>query len=146
MAVPADLRITDSIVIPGTELSWAFSRSGGPGGQNVNKVSSKAELRWTPATSRALGRLDEATRAWLLSRLAGRLTLDGELIVVSQATRDQGKNRSDAGLKLAAIVRSALFRPKKRRPTRPSRASKDRRIGEKKRRAEVKKGRRGGAD
>jgi ribosome-associated protein len=142
----ADLVVTDSIVIPGTELSWSFSRSGGPGGQNVNKVASKAELRWTPAGSRAFAGLDEATRAWVLSRLAGRLTLDGELIVVSQLTRDQGKNRSDALLKLAGIVSAALFRPKKRRPTRPSRASKDRRIGEKKRRSEIKKGRRGGGD
>ena len=142
----ADLRVTDSIVIPGAELSWAFSRSGGPGGQNVNKVSSKVELRWTPAGSRALAGLDEVTRAWLLGRLAGRLTLDGELIVVSQATRDQGKNKSDAAMKLAAIVRGALARPKKRRPTRPSRASKERRIGEKKRRAAIKKDRRGGGD
>jgi len=144
--MPADLRVTDSIVIPGTELSWAFSRSGGPGGQNVNKVSSKVELRWTPAGSRALGGLDEATRAWLLSRLAGRLTLEGELIVVSTLTRDQGKNRSDAAEKLAGIIRSALFRPKKRRATRPSRASKERRIGEKRRRSAIKKDRRGGGD
>ena len=134
-----DLRVTDRIVIPDTELRVAFARSGGPGGQNVNKVNSKVELRWAPATSAALG---EDDRAYLLSKLRGRLTNDGELLVTSERTRDQGKNRSDASAKLAAIVAAALFRPKKRRPTRPTRGSKERRIGEKKHRAEIKKGRR----
>lgn len=141
-----DVRVNDAILIPAAELSWSFARSGGPGGQNVNKVESKAELRWRPAGSRALAGLDEGTRAWLLSRLAGRLTTEGELLVTSTLTRDQAKNRQDAADKLAAIVRAALFRPKKRKPTRPTRASKDRRIAAKKRRAVVKKARRGDDD
>jgi ribosome-associated protein len=135
----ADLRVTDRITIPEGELRIAFARSGGPGGQNVNKVNSKVELRWTPSTSAALG---EDDRAWLLRKLGGRLTNDGELLVTSERTRDQGKNREDAQAKLAAIVAAALFRPKKRRATRPTRASKERRIGAKKHRAEIKKARR----
>ena len=134
-----DLRVTERITIPEDELRVAFARSGGAGGQNVNKVNSKVELRWTPATSLALG---EDDRAWLLRKLAGRLTNDGDLLVTSERTRDQGKNRSDAAAKLAAIVAAALFRPKKRRATRPTRGSKERRIGEKKHRAEIKKSRR----
>ncbi|HTJ42889.1 MAG TPA: alternative ribosome rescue aminoacyl-tRNA hydrolase ArfB [Kofleriaceae bacterium] len=134
-----DLRVTDRIWIPEGELRVAFARSGGPGGQNVNKVNSKVELRWTPASSAALGADD---RAWLLEKLAGRLTNDGELLVTSERTRDQAKNREDAQAKLAAIVAAALFRPKKRRATRPTRGSKERRIGAKKHRAEIKKSRR----
>jgi ribosome-associated protein len=137
------VRVTDAIVIPADELAWSFARSGGPGGQNVNKVASKVELRWTPATSRAIAALSEETRAWLLSRLAGRLTLGGELLVTSSLTRDQIKNRADAAEKLAGIVRAALARPKKRKATRPTRASKERRIGAKRRRSEIKRARRG---
>ncbi len=107
-----DLRVTDRLSIPDDELSWAFSRSGGPGGQNVNKVASKAELRWTPRTSRAL---TDADRAWLLERIGARLTATGELIVVSTLTRDQIKNRADAEAKLVELVRAALHRPKVRR-------------------------------
>jgi ribosome-associated protein len=133
-----DLRVTDRIWIPEAELRVAFARSGGPGGQNVNKVNSKVELRWSPASSTALGADD---RAWLLEKLAGRLTNDGELLVTSERTRDQAKNREDAQAKLAAIVAAALFRPKKRRATRPTRGSKERRIGAKKHRAEIKRAR-----
>jgi ribosome-associated protein len=141
MAAGDDLRITDAIVIPAAELSWSFARSGGPGGQNVNKVESKAELRWTPGTSRALAGLDDDTRAWLLGRLAPKLTTTGELIVTSTLTRDQIRNRGDATLKLTSIVLAALARPKKRRATKPSKGAKERRIASKKKRAEVKRGR-----
>jgi ribosome-associated protein len=125
--------------IPDTELRVAFARSGGPGGQNVNKVNSKVELRWTPASSGALGDDD---RAWLLAKLKSRLTKDGDLLVTSERSRDQAKNREDAAAKMAAIISAALFRPKKRRATKPSRGAKERRIGAKKHRAEIKKGRR----
>jgi ribosome-associated protein len=135
-----DVVVTPRVVIPAGELALAFSRSGGPGGQNVNKVSSKVELRWNPTTSSALGADD---RAWLLQNLASKLTNDGTLIVTSTKTRDQLQNRDDALDKLALIVRSALFRPKPRRETRPSRASKRRRLNDKKHRAEIKRGRRG---
>ena len=135
-----DLVVTPRLTIPGGELALAFARSGGPGGQNVNKVSSKVELRWNPTTSGALTFDD---RTWLLSRLANRLTTDGTLIVTSTATRDQLKNRDDAMSKLILIVKSALERPKKRHATKPSRASKRRRVDDKKHRAQIKKDRRG---
>jgi ribosome-associated protein len=136
----ADVRVNDRVTIPGDELTIAFARSGGPGGQNVNKVSSKVELRWTPGTTRALNADD---RALVVSKLAARLTTDGELLVVSSLTRDQIVNRGDAEDKLAAIVRAALFRPKPRKKTRPSRGSKERRLKAKKVRSEIKRGRRG---
>lgn len=135
-----DLVVTPRITIPGGELAIAFARSGGPGGQNVNKVSSKVELRWNPAESAALSP-DE--RDWLLQRLRSRLTTDGTLIVTSTATRDQLKNRDDATSKLALIVRTALDRPKPRKATKPSRAVKRRRVADKRHRAEVKRSRRG---
>ncbi len=142
MADTGDI-IAGRVTIPATELSRAFSRSGGPGGQNVNKVSSKVELRWNPATSSALSPED---RAWLLERLRNRLTSDGELIVTSTATRDQIKNRDDAAEKLALIVRTALERPKPRKATKPSRAAKRRRIADKRHHSAIKRARRGGDD
>ena len=135
----ADIRVTDAIAIPGSELRVSFVRSGGPGGQNVNKVASKVQLRWTPAASSAFS---EADRDWLLKKLASKLTVDGDLIVASNLTRDQGRNRVDAEAKLAALIVAALVRPKKRRATRPSKAAKARRIDEKKARGQIKKQRR----
>ncbi|HTL38427.1 MAG TPA: alternative ribosome rescue aminoacyl-tRNA hydrolase ArfB [Kofleriaceae bacterium] len=134
-----DVVVTPRVTIPAGELGIAFARSGGPGGQNVNKVASKVELRWNPTTSAALG---EEDRTWLLTNLANRLTTEGELIVTSTLTRDQIKNREDALSKLALIVRSALFRPKTRRATKPTRSSKRRRVEGKRHRAEIKKNRR----
>jgi len=135
-----DLVVTPRLTIPAAELSLAFARSGGPGGQNVNKVSSKVDLRWNPTTSAALTYDD---RTWLLSKLANRLTTDGTLIVTSTATRDQIKNRDDAMSKLTLIVRTALERPKLRRPTKPSRGAKRRRVEDKRHRSEIKRNRRG---
>lgn len=143
MPAESDLVVTPRVRIPAEELREAFVRSSGPGGQNVNKVASKVELRWTPATSTALSYDD---RAWLLAKLGGRLTLDGELIVTSDRYRDQPRNRADAAEKLAAIVRTALARPTPRRATKPSRGAKERRIAAKKRRGAIKTGRRGGGD
>jgi ribosome-associated protein len=134
-----DIVVTPRLTIPAGELGIAFARSGGPGGQNVNKVASKVDLRWNPTTSSAL---TEDDRAWLLSRLASRLTNDGELIVTSTLTRDQIKNRDDAMSKMALIVRAALDRPKNRRATRPTKASKRRRVEGKRHRAEIKRNRR----
>jgi ribosome-associated protein len=138
-----DVVVTPRIVIPGGELAIAFARAGGPGGQNVNKVASKVELRWNPTTTVALSDDD---RSWVVERLRSRLTGDGTLIVTSTATRDQIKNRDDATAKLALIVRTALHRPKPRRATRPSRAAKRRRVADKRHHAEVKRNRRGGDD
>jgi ribosome-associated protein len=134
-----DIIVSSRLTIPAGELGLAFARSGGSGGQNVNKVSSKVELRWNPAASTAL---TDDDRQWLLQQLANRLTQEGDLIVVSQLTRDQLKNRDDAASKLALIVRTALDRPKTRRATRPTRASKRRRVEAKKHRGEIKKNRR----
>lgn len=134
----ADIVVTPRVVIPGGELALAFSRSGGPGGQNVNKVASKVELRWNPTTTAALS---DEERAWLVHRLRSRLTSDGTLIVTSTATRDQLKNRDDATRKLALIVRTALERPRPRRETRPSRAAKRRRLADKRHHAEIKRSR-----
>ena len=136
-----DVIVTPRLTIPAGELSFAFARSGGPGGQNVNKVSSKAELRWNPVHSTALGADD---RAWLLERLGGRLTNDGTLIITSTLTRDQLQNREDAISKLALIVRAALDRPKHRRATKPTRSSKRRRVADKRHRSEIKRNRSGG--
>lgn len=132
----SNLVINDRIVIPAAELQVSFSRSGGPGGQNVNKVASKVELRWAPAESSVLNKSD---RAWLLERLQSRLTTSGELVVTSSKTRDQAKNREDARDKLAAVIRSALARPKTRVPTRPSRGSNERRLQAKRARSERKR-------
>ena len=135
-----DIVVTPRLTIPSTELALAFARSGGPGGQNVNKVASKVELRWNPTTSAALSDDD---RTWLIARLAKRLTTDGTLIVTSTATRDQIKNRTDAMSKLALIVRAALERPKARKATRPTKGSKVRRVEAKRHRSEIKRNRRG---
>ena len=132
-----DVVVNGRVTIPGSELSIAFARSGGPGGQNVNKVSSKVDLRWNPATSAALGADD---RAWLLSRL--RLSANGELIITSSRTRDQVVNRQDALEKLALIVKAALDRPKQRKPTKVSRGVKRRRVADKRAHAEKKAARR----
>jgi ribosome-associated protein len=133
-----DLVVTPRVTIPGGELALAFARSGGSGGQNVNKVSSKVELRWSLATSAAVGDDD---RAWLLQRLRSKLTGDGTLIVTSTLTRDQLKNRDDATKKLVLIVRTALDRPKPRKPTKVSKGAKRRRVADKRHHSEIKRGR-----
>ncbi|HEY0195415.1 MAG TPA: alternative ribosome rescue aminoacyl-tRNA hydrolase ArfB [Kofleriaceae bacterium] len=139
--MPDDIVVTPSVTIPGGELSLAFSRSGGPGGQNVNKVASKVELRWNPTTSAVLAALADDERGWLLGRLQAKLTGDGELIVTSSLTRDQLKNRDDAEHKLAALVRAALVRPKPRKPTKMSRSAKRRRVADKRHQGERKRNR-----
>ncbi len=134
-----DLEITDSLTLPGAELRESFARSGGPGGQHVNKTESKAELRWNPADS---GALTDAQREALLARLGNRLTTTGDLVVTSERTRDQSRNRDDARRKLAAIIRAALIPPKPRKPTRPTNASRRRRLSTKKHRGTLKRTRR----
>ena len=134
-----DIVVTPRLTIPAGELEMSFARSGGSGGQNVNKVSSKVDLRWNPQTSAALTSDD---RSQLLDRLKNRLTIDGYLIVTSQLTRDQIKNRDDAMDKLALIVRAALFREKPRKPTKVSKGAKRRRVEDKRRHSEKKSNRR----
>ena len=136
-----DLVVQPGLTIPGSELTIAFARSGGSGGQNVNKVSTKVDLRWHPGRSTALSADD---RAWLLEKLATKLSSEGALIVTSTLTRDQIKNREDAMGKLALIVRASLIRPKHRRATKPSRGAKRRRVADKRHRSGIKAGRSGG--
>jgi ribosome-associated protein len=133
-----DLRISQALVIPAAELSERFVRSTGPGGQNVNKVASKVELRWNPGASAALRERD---REWLLARLRRNLTTTGELLVRSSLTRDQIRNRADARARLADMIRAALRRPRPRLATQPTRGSVERRLGAKRRRSHTKRGR-----
>ncbi len=130
------LDIDGILRIPDDELVEKFIRATGAGGQNVNKVASAVELRFDVARSNAL---DDALRARLLARRDRRLTLDGVIVIQAQRFRDQAKNRDDARARLAAILRAALAVPKGRIATRPTRASKERRIEAKKSRSAVKR-------
>lgn len=117
-----------------------FSRSGGPGGQNVNKVNSKVIAR--VRLEELLG-LSEAELAKAREVLASRLTTEGELLVVSDEERDQARNRALALERLEALVAAAAAIPKPRKATRPTRASRERRLGAKRLRGEIKRGRGG---
>jgi len=134
------LFVRPGFVIPPDELDVRFARSGGPGGQNVNKVETKVDLRFRPGASRVL---DETLRARLLARLGGQLTTEGEFIVVSTTYRDRARNLEDARERLAAELREALKVQKSRRATKPTRGSDRRRLESKKRRSDTKRGRRG---
>ena len=115
--------------IPDSAFDWKAVRASGPGGQNVNKVSSKVELRVD--LSRVEG-LDTNARARLQTLVASRVDADGRLMISSQLTRDQGRNLEDAKTKAREIVAQAAVVPKARRPTKPSRAAKARRLDAKK--------------
>ncbi|HEY3689591.1 MAG TPA: alternative ribosome rescue aminoacyl-tRNA hydrolase ArfB [Pseudonocardiaceae bacterium] len=127
------------MLIPERELGWRFSRSGGPGGQGVNTTDSRVELLFDVAASTTL---TEQQRARVLQRLSNRL-VDGVLTVVASEYRSQLRNREAARARLAAMLRAALAPdPPARRPTRPSRAARERRLADKRRRMLIKRLRR----
>jgi ribosome-associated protein len=141
--VPDDLVVTRSLVIPAGELRERFSRSSGPGGQGVNTTDSRVELLFDVAGSPSL---PDQLRDRILGRLDHRL-VDGVLPVTASEHRSQLANRQAARERLAQILREAAAPPPRtRRPTRPTRGSKERRLAEKKRRGETKRLRRGGLE
>lgn len=134
-----DLPIDEHVTIPAGELSWTASRASGPGGQNVNKVASKIQLRFD---LRGTDRLTPEVKARLRHLARTRLDSRGRVVVQSQKTRDQTRNLEDARARLRDLVLRALVRPKPRRKTRPTRASRARRL-DTKRRTSTKKELRG---
>lgn len=135
------IRVTNSIALDEREIDEQFIRSSGPGGQNVNKVATAVQLRFDVARST---NLPDAVRE-RLKRLAGRrLTGDGVLIIEARRYRTRERNRRDALDRLIALVRKAAVAPTPRRATRPTAASKRRRLEGKQRRGALKRGRRGG--
>jgi len=136
------LRITDAIAIDEAELDERFVRASGPGGQNVNKVSSAVELRFDVAASSLPGEVKER----LLALAGKRMTDEGVLLIDSREHRTQAQNREAARARLVALVQHAARRPKTRKPTRPGRAARHKRLVAKKRRGAVKALRARGAD
>jgi ribosome-associated protein len=133
------IQVTAHIALDEREIEESFVRSSGPGGQNVNKLSTAVQLRFDVRHSPSLPG-DVRTR---LERLAGsRLTRDGELVIIAQSHRTQARNRQDALDRLLELIRKAAVAPIKRRPTRPTKGSRERRIEGKKRRGDIKQMRR----
>ncbi len=133
------MKISESLHIPDHELDFTFARSGGPGGQNVNKVASKAVLRWNIAQNATI---PEAVKERFRTSYGNRITGDGEVVIMSDEYRDQPRNMESCREKLATMLRAVAKPPKVRRATKPTRASKERRIASKKKTSEVKAGRR----
>jgi ribosome-associated protein len=128
-----DLRVTDRWIIPAASLRVHFSRGGGPGGQNVNKLNTKAELRVRVVDlAFPFPGVEERFR----ERFASRITADGEVLLTSHTGRSQAQNLEDCLQRLAELCRAVLVAPKVRRPTRPTRGSKERRLEAKRHRSE----------
>ena len=132
--------VNDSLSIPRGELDVRVSRSSGTGGQHVNKTSSRVEIFWNIRASSAL---TNEQRARLLDKLSSRVTTEGSIRVVASDLRSQSRNRDLAEQRLAELVRRALVVPRKRRPTKPSRAAKEARLESKKKHSNKKRERRG---
>jgi len=132
------LEITPSLLIDDSEIEERFVRASGPGGQNVNKVSTAVQLRFDVGRSRTLS---DETRARLRAIAGSRMTDEDVLLIDARAHRTQGQNREEARERLAEFIRRALIRPKRRQKTRPGAAAKQRRLDTKKIRAKTKQGR-----
>jgi ribosome-associated protein len=130
------LAVNESLSIPRNELDIRVSRASGAGGQHVNKTSSRVEIFWNIPTSRAL---TDEQRARLLDKLSSRLTTEGSIRVVASDMRSQSRNRDFAEERLADLVRRALVVPRKRKPTKPTRAAKEARLESKKRHSNKKR-------
>ena len=137
------LYVNDKLEIPDDELEETFVRASGPGGQNVNKVSSAVQLRFDAAGSPSL---PLAVKERLLKLAGSKATTEGEIVITANRFRNQPQNRDDARERLVELIRKALFVPKPRKATKPTYGSKVRRIEGKKRRSEVKAGRRSHGD
>jgi len=137
------IRITNSIAIDESELRFSFSRASGPGGQNVNKVATAAQLRWDVKRSPSL---PEDVKERLKKMSGTKMTTRGVLVINARRYRSQEKNREDALARLVALVKKAAVKPKKRKSTKPTRESKERRLDEKRRRSETKRRRKKALD
>jgi len=131
------IRITDTIVIEDRELDERFVRASGPGGQNVNKVSTAVELRFDVRASA----LPFDVKDRLITLAGNRMTTDGVLLIDSREHRTQGQNREAARARLVALLKQAAIRPRKRRPTKPGAGAREKRLDSKKRRGRIKAGR-----
>ena len=140
MSPLGDLKVRGDLVIHAAELREVATRSGGPGGQHVNKTSTRVTLRWNIQASACL---TPSQRERLVDRLADQVTRAGDLVVHADTSRSQLRNREEARARIAEIVRAALEVQEPRRPTAPSRAARRRRADEKTRRGAVKQSRRG---
>jgi ribosome-associated protein len=137
------LRVSPRIQIPDDELVFTYVRSSGPGGQNVNKVNTKALLRWDARGSEAL---PADVRERFESKFGSRLTTEGHLLVSSQRYRDQARNAEDCRAKLRAMLASVAVAPRRRRPTKPTRSAVARRLKSKQAQAQKKQSRRSAID